>query len=368
MTIDRSDDTPGADASARENAWSRFWFTATPLTGLRFLRVCAGVLFCAWLLSFLGHQAEFFSLNGWLDEQGYREIQRQQPLGPAPVGWSIVFLAGQNEGAFQTIYGLSVAVVILFTLGIATRVTGVLTWVVVVSFLVNPVINYEGDYLLGVLAFYLMLGHLLTGQVNGGLTLAERILGSRHDFLLARWVFGGAAENGRVSYATNFSLRLLQVHFAIIMVTSVLHKLQMAEWWSGVAFWFPLHPPFETTAESIQREMPRATFTLFWMSVTQYVALAWQLAFPVFAWRRGWAWRSLLLGGAVVFWLGAFFLYRLPLWGPFVCLGCVSFLSADEWAWIKSRLLGVISRVANQKNDAGAMKSRDLAETTAIRK
>jgi hypothetical protein len=46
----------------------------------------------------------------------------------------------------------------------------------------------------------------------------------------------------------------------------------------------------------------------------------------------------------------------------------VSFLSADEWAWIKSRLLGVNSRVANQKNDAGAMKSRDLAETTAIRK
>ena len=41
------------------------WFTPAPITGMVVLRIASGLLFLVWLLSFVGHQNEFFSLNGW---------------------------------------------------------------------------------------------------------------------------------------------------------------------------------------------------------------------------------------------------------------------------------------------------------------
>ena len=71
------DDVVPTDVPLPGNAWTRFWFTPIPTTGLRVLRVLSGLLFCVWLLSFLGHQEAFFSLNGWLDAQGYSDVQRE---------------------------------------------------------------------------------------------------------------------------------------------------------------------------------------------------------------------------------------------------------------------------------------------------
>src|SRR5262249_53242896 len=139
------------------------------------------------------------------------------------------------------------------------------------------------------------------------------------------------------SHAANLALRLLQVHFAIVVVTSGLHKLQFGEWWSGGAFWYPLHPPFETTAESLARERENARTFLSVLGIGAYALMAWQVTFPFFAWRRGWC-RWLLVGGAVIGWIGSFFLYRLPLFGPIYFIACMSYLTSKEWhgllAWL----------------------------------
>jgi hypothetical protein len=342
-------------ASEQGNAWTRFWFTPARATGLKCLRVLSGLVFCFWLLSFLGHQQEFFSLNGWFDADAYKEVLRQQNLAPAPIGWSILYLAGENAPAFQALYWSSLAVLLLFTLGVATRLTSVLTWIIVVSFLANPATSYEGDYLLGILAFYLMLGHLLVGQWSGNLSLAERIFGARDDFVFARWLFPTSAVERPASHGAQLMMRLLQIHFAIVILTSALHKLQIADWWAGVALWYPLHPTFSTTLESLRREAPNAGFTLFYLSLAQYVVLAWQLAFPLFAWRAGW-WRILLLGGAAIGWLGTFFLFKLPLFGPFVMLGCLSFLRPEEWAWGLDCLRSLWSSAALAKSGSEPKK------------
>lgn len=355
------------------NAWTRFWFTPIPTTGLHCLRVLSGLLFCAWLLSFLGHQAEFFSLNGWMDAEAYREVQelqRQPETPPAPigpVGWSMLYLAGGSAAAFQAMYWGSILVLILFTLGVATRITGVLTWIVVLSFLANPAISYEGDYMLGILAFYLMIGHLLVGHWHGNLTIAEHLLGSRRDFLFSGRLFPSAGA-APLSSGANLVLRMLQIHFTIIILTSVLHKLQMSDWWSGVALWYPLHPTFKTTLETLQREMPSRESTLFMLSVVQYMALAWQLTFPMFAWRSGW-WRLLLLGGAVIGWIGTFFVFKLPLLGPFVLLCCLSFLRPEEWAWAAARVQTLWANQAAGRGDAESAKAPVAAgKETNIRK
>jgi hypothetical protein len=360
---DRTPAAAGADSGASGplgaigNAWVRFWFTPTPITGMKVLRVASGILFCAWLLSFLGHQREFFSLNGWFDRQSYQDVVRRQheieqafregkmpppqELAPAPIGWSVLYLAGNNDQTFQILYWASIAVLVLFTLGIGTRITGILTWVVVVSFLANPATSYDGDYLLGILAFYLMLGHLCTGFVNGNGSLLGMIFGPCDQMLWSR-----AKGEVRVSNAANWMMRLVQIHFAIIMVTSGLHKLQISDWWAGVALWYPLHPPFQTTLESLQRESASRESTLFFVSICTYAVLGWQIGLPLFAWRGGAVWRTLLLAGAAIGWAGATFLFKLPLFGPFVFICALSYIRPEEWAAVWSRLQGLSGSAA----------------------
>jgi hypothetical protein len=329
----KNDRSSSPGDSPAGNRWTRFWFTPIPPTGLHGLRVLTGILLLCWLLSFWGHAEAFFGKNGWVDAKAVQDLQAIRSPQVQVMGWSLFHLADSST-AFQAIYFGSLAVIALFTLGIATRWTGVLTWVAVVSFLSSPVTTYEGDFLLGILAFYLMLAYLLLGLWNGNLSGAERILGSHYDNLALRWLFPPAGGARPDSYAANFVLRIMQIHVAIIFVTSGFHKLQSGDWWSGAALWYPLHGPFQTTIESMRREMPNRVINLFVLSVVQYAGLAWQIGFPLFAWRTGW-WRAVLLGGAAAYWLGMIFVFHLPIFGPFVCIGCLSFLTPEEWALLR---------------------------------
>jgi hypothetical protein len=324
-------------------AWTTFWFSAVDAIGLHRLRFLAGLLFIAWLLPLGGQLEAFFGMAGWADREYYLEISRI-PNAPPPPMWSLLYWIGTSSALLRTIYWLAIAVFALFAVGLWTRITAILTWVFVVSFLASPAAGYEADSLLGLLAFYLMIGYLLLGLRSGPKTPANRFLG-----WTAPWfsnLLGKPTAEEQPSYAANLTLRLLQVHFAIVVVASALHKLQIGDWWRGMALWYPLHNPFEVTAESLTREQTHITSQLFLLSLAQYLVLAWQLTFPLFAWRK--RWRVVLLGGAVIGWLGSFFIFSLPLFGPIYLLGCLSYLTAAEWQWISDKLGGLIPSLAGQ--------------------
>jgi hypothetical protein len=337
-------------------SWNAFWFTPVNPIGLHALRVLGGLLILAWLLSFWGRQEAFFGMGGWFDRQAYRETN-QLPPGeelPAPIAtWSALYLAGSEPSLLNLMYYFALGIVALFTVGLWTRVTSVLTWVVVVSFLANPVISYDADALLVMLAFYLMVGYVLLGQWGRSQSFAGRLLGNRDTILFATRPNVDAARPA--SYAANLALRLLQIHFAVVVVASGLHKLQFGRYWGGVAYWFPLNPPFEVTAESVRRQAAAGATFLVAISLAQYVTMAWQIAFPAFAWRR--RWRLVLLGGAVVGWLGSVFLYRLPLFGPLYLLCCLSYLTSTEWQWLSAagrRIRSVVRPAAVSVVEKGA--------------
>lgn len=339
----------GAGEMARPDSgplqrWVHFWLQPTDPAGMHGVRVLAGLLFLCWLLGLASHIDSLFGLQGWFDLRAYREVGRlnadiqagRLPPGtvPVPLSWSLVYLCGTNSTALRALYWGSVAVLALFTVGIAPRLTAIGAWLVVASFIANPATSFDADYLLLILAFYLMLGYVFLGQWSRKQTIAERILGSWSIFLFYRWL-SRQAEPGPAtpSHAATAMLRLVQVHFCIVIVTSAVHKLQFGDWWSGVAFWYPLHPPFQTTVETLRAYNRNPWQFLFVLSLVQYLVLAWQIFFPLFAWRTG-AWRGVLLGGAVVGWLGLVFLFQLPLFGPVLLIACLSYLTAGEWRWL----------------------------------
>jgi hypothetical protein len=330
---------PAAPRAGLWSAWTRFWFTPAAPLPLHLVRVLAGLLFLAWLLPFAWNLDALFGLGGWFDQQAYADAARQFPEISQYFSWSVLYLCGTNPTTLTAVYWAAVAVVVLFTLGVCTRLTAVLTWVFLVSFTANPAIDFDADCLLTIPAFYLMVGYVLYGQMRPGLSWPARVLGPCDAWLFHRRSALEAAVPQQ-SVAANLALRLLQVHFAIVLVCSGLHKLQFGEWWSGVALWYPLHPAFEATVASARAHVADREVYLGWLSLAAYLALAWQLTFPLFAWRPGW-WRALLLGGAVVGWLTCAFVYELPWFGPAIFLGCLAYVTADEWQWLLARLPGV---------------------------
>src|SRR6185437_10702097 len=88
---------------------------------------------------------------------------------------------------------------------------------------------------------------------------------------------------GADSRAANLALRLIQVHVAILLLVSGLHKLQSGAWWSGVAHWYLLHPPLTTRPADLGGLASGAQGYLVFLNLAAYGTLAWQLAFPLFA-------------------------------------------------------------------------------------
>jgi hypothetical protein len=327
------------------SGWTKFWFTPADPLGLHVVRLLTGLLLLAWLLPLAGDVDSLFGLHGWFDRQAYAETARLPNGPPKPVSWSLLYLCGANPAALHVAFWASVGVLVLYTLGVGTRLTGVLVWLIVVSFTANPAFDDEADPLLLLLTFYVMIGYLLLEVRNG------RLLGSWRTFPLG-W-------SGRVrqavpgpSLGANLALRLIQVHLAVIVVTSGLHKLQFGDWWAGVAYWFTLHPPLETTIAGVQAEARSSPNSLYLLNAAAYLTLFWQIGFPLFAWRRGW-WRVLLLGGAVVGWIGTAVMYRMPLFGPAVLIGCLAYVSPEGWRTLGARLGGIATLLRRSSWAAG---------------
>jgi hypothetical protein len=333
-------------------AWTRFWFKPADPIGLHLVRLLTGLLLIAWLLPFSGHLQEFFTARGWLDQEAF-DRAGQLSGGEFARSLSILELLGKTPSSLIATYWASLAILAAFAIGIMPRLTCILGAVIVASFTANPAYEYEGDALLLVLMFYLVLAYVLLGFRTPGMSWPARLLGP-----LLVWPLGRGERDTYSepwpSIAANLALRLLQVHIALIIFSSGLHKLQFGDWWAGVALWFPLHPPFKTTLADAIANRTNADTYLGLLNIGTYAILAWQIGFPLFAWRR--RWRPVVIGGAVIGWIGAAFLWELPLIGPAILIGCLSFVTPTTWRRVLNRL-SLKSKAAvalNRKDTANA--------------
>ena len=121
-------------------------------------------------------------------------------------------------------YLAMMVVLALFTVGLWTRITSILSLVVVISFVNRvPEALFGLDKLNTVLTIYLAIG-------PSGRALSI-------DRWLARRKKPGLPAAPGTSVGANFALRLIQVHMCIIYMFAGLSKLQGVAWWNGTAMW-----------------------------------------------------------------------------------------------------------------------------------
>ena len=316
------------------STWTRFWFAPSHPLSLHAIRILFGILLLCWLLPFAGYIHDFFGLDGWFDRAAYAEASQGGGGLFDTQSWSLLFLVGQQPAALTAFYWSSILVIVLFTLGFFTRITSILTWLIVISFTANPLVEVDTDVFLRLIAFYLMISYVLLDLTTPDLPLWVRILSPFNHGPMA--VLKADPTSGKSS-AVTVAMRLLQVHFAVALVMMGLFKLQLAEWWGGVTFWYPLHLPSETTIEAINDLRPKRESYLLVISLAAYLVIAWQIFFPTFAWRGGLC-RWVLLGGGLAGAVGLMVIYPIPLMGPVFLLLCLTYLTDSEWFRIFSPL------------------------------
>src|SRR4051794_13490804 len=138
------------------------------------------------------------------------------------------------------VHGVHLLVILLFTLGVCTRVTSVLTWLAALAYIQrNPVALFGQDTMMNLCLFYLMLAPC-------GATWSV-------DWVVARYRAGrDALKAGRrppveagpkPSVSANVAIRLIQINYCMMYLSAGLAKLKGTSWWTGQAPWFCLTNP-----------------------------------------------------------------------------------------------------------------------------
>jgi hypothetical protein len=231
--------------------WNRFWFQPANPTTLCLMRVCTGLVAVYVFVSYSVDLTGFVGDDAWLDRESMRFIRQRMEADLPADDWSDArAMASQNGAEFSraqhhvkvhfiwsiwfhisdprwiwTVHGLVIGVTVLFALGLWTRMTAPLVWAASLCYTHRAITNVFGmDTMLNILLLYLMIG-----PCGACLSL---------DRLIEKWRARRRGEPEppvQPSASANFAIRMLQIHFCFIYLSSGFSKLAGNTWWSGTA-------------------------------------------------------------------------------------------------------------------------------------
>jgi predicted DCC family thiol-disulfide oxidoreductase YuxK len=285
-------------AHATRRGWVAFFFTPADPTALGLIRIAAGLLAFWSLLVFGMDLDDYFGSRGWADPAVIRTLE-------GPLAWSLWFLVGDQW--LRVTWFICLAILALFSLGLFSRSTGILSWIIVVSTVRRvPIALYGFDQILSVLLLYLAV----TGAGGQAVSLdrfrrrwhQSRAVARQSRALYrcghpGRWV--APSEPGRpgATISANLALRLIQLHLMVIYGMAGLAKLQGPSWWNGTALWKTM-----TTGEFVALDFTALAAWPLLVNFLTHASLALELLYPVLIWIR--MLRPAILAGMAALHLG----------------------------------------------------------------
>jgi Vitamin K-dependent gamma-carboxylase len=293
--------------------WDQFWFAPTSPSTLSAIRVLTGAMLLYTHLVWSFDLEGFFGPHGWLPPQLMQEIQLagNDPDGAGPEEaharwiWSHFDYIQSPKLMWATHLG-ALAVFFLMTIGLFSRTTAVLGYLLAVSYAnrITPGAFFGLDKINCMLAMYLMLGPC------GARYSVDRLWRLRR----------GAPSEVPPSAAANLAIRLIQVHMCIIYLFSGLGKLQGASWWTGDAVWF--------SVANLEYQTLDVTWIVghqWLVNLMTHVTVFFELSYPALIWPR--LTRPWMLLLAVILHGGIVVVLGMPTFGLVMLIGNLAFVS-----------------------------------------
>jgi predicted DCC family thiol-disulfide oxidoreductase YuxK len=286
-------------SAAARRGWTAFFFTPADPTALGLIRIGVGLL-AFWSLFVLGLDLkDYFGTHGWADPDLIWRTQRERQ----PLAWSFWYLVPDTW--LRATWLLCLGVLALFSVGLFSRVTALLSWIIVVSTVRRiPIALFGFDQILSTLLLYLA-ATFASGQAVSLDRFLQRWRAARAVARRskspgspgARVVSPSEPGMPRATVSANLGLRLIQLHLAFIYAMAGLAKLQGPSWWNGMAIWGTM-----TAGEFVSRNFTGLAEWPLLVNLLTHGSLALELLYPVLIWVA--LARPLLLTGAILLHLG----------------------------------------------------------------
>lgn len=222
----------------------------------------------------------------------------------------------------RLIHGLHLLVMVLFTLGVCTRVTSVLTWLAALSYINrgNPAILFGQDTMMNLCLFYLMLSPC--GAVWSVDALAARYRAAKAAIRSGKRPAPAGPPTPLVS--AGFATRLIQVNYCLIYLSAGLAKLKGDLWWAGIAPYYCMaNPEFSPLHMKVYRDFLwllcryRVVWEIHMNAVTVFTLFT-EIGLPFLIWTKA---RPLMVTVAILLHTGIAVLMGLNVFGLFMfCL------------------------------------------------
>jgi Vitamin K-dependent gamma-carboxylase len=312
--------------------WEQFWFAPGDPTTLGFMRLVGGVLIFYVHLAYSFDLQTFMGADAWLRRDTVNYVRSEMPVWSPPATWDKASdVVPQNERGRRDLeewstapnqvvdrgrhifsiwfhitdpvqmrwaHGIVLLCIFLFAIGFCTRVTSVLTWVALLSYINRSHISVFGiDTMMTILTTYLVIGP--SGAAFSVDRLIERRLAARRGHPIAPW------QPADPSVTANLALRLLQIHFCVVYLISGLSKLQGGMWWQGLATWGTMaNYEFSPMNSHLYMEYLRWLCSSHWLwetvlTATSAMTLILECTFMMLVWNKKLRW--LYVSGAALF-------------------------------------------------------------------
>lgn len=283
------------------NGWERFWFTPAPPHVLAIIRICAGAMLFYTHLVWGKNLMAFLGPNAWVTAETARNI------AAGSYQFSIFFYI-ESPTLLWIIHIASLVIFAMLTVGLFTRVSSVLAFIMAVQYCHRLHGTLFGlDQMNTMLALYLMVGPC--GAV----------------FSVDRWIArlrSGSWPPVKKSVTANVALRLLQVHLCVIYFFSGVNKMKGELWWDGNAVWGAI-----SNYEYQSFDLTWLAKFPFLVGLFSHATLFWETTYPALVWSR--KTRPLVLAMAVAVHAGIAMFMGMITFGVIMIVANFAFVPAD---------------------------------------
>ncbi len=289
-----------------EAGWDAFWFAPADPTLLGLIRILTGSMLLythfVWGLAL----DAFFGPDGWLHPSLVQAMQRDT------FAWSYWWWIPSDW--MWTAHYAAMAILALFTLGVQTRLTSILAFVVVVSYVHRvPCALFGLDQINAFLTLYCAIGP------SGAALSVDRLLAVRRERRAAAAAGREFLPSTPASVGANVALRLIQVQMCVIYFFAGISKLQGTAWWTGDAMWLAF-----ANLEYQSMDMTWLARHPWMIHLMTHVTIAWELTFWALIYRP--IWRPVMLLGAIALHVGIGACLGMWTFGLVMLIGCCAFL------------------------------------------
>lgn len=275
--------------------WNRFWFTPRDPRATSVLRILVGIAAFYYVASFTPDLVRWFGSHGLLPADTVARLTTEPGTeGVTIIGrWSYLDHV-HDPSDLWLLHSAALGVLALYIVGFLSRITSVLSAVIVLSYLHRaPMLAGQFEAVLTLLLIYLCLAP------TGAYFSVDAWWRRRTDSADA------SSTEPAPSILANVSIRLIQVHVAALYLLAGLSMLGGTggteydpTWWSGTAMWWLI-----TRSESrlVDLTFLNGSTSTYVVNLWTHLVVALNLAFGVLVWNR--LARPLLLGATCVSWL-----------------------------------------------------------------